>query len=36
MWAARATFATLPPARDAQELREGRIWQPAAVVYASA
>jgi hypothetical protein len=29
MWAARATFATLPPARDARELREGRIWEPA-------
>jgi hypothetical protein len=29
MWEARATFAALPPARDAQETLEGRIWAPA-------
>jgi hypothetical protein len=28
MWAAHATFVTLPPARDAQETLEGRIWEP--------
>ena len=28
MWEARGTFATLPPARDAQDALEGRIWEP--------
>jgi hypothetical protein len=28
MWDARATLAALPPARTADERREGRIWWP--------
>ena len=31
MWAARTTFALLPPARDPQEAQEGRIWEPATI-----
>ncbi|MGZ8469524.1 MAG: hypothetical protein ACXW61_08490 [Gemmatirosa sp.] len=30
LWAARDTLAALPPARDARERREGRIWTPPA------
>ena len=32
MWEARGTFASLPPARDAQDALEGRIWEPAPTV----
>ena len=28
MWAAHDALAALPPARDAQEALEGRIWEP--------
>lgn len=30
LWRARDTLAALPPARDARERREGRIWAPPA------
>jgi hypothetical protein len=28
LWRARDAIAALPPARDAVEAREGRIWSP--------